>query len=57
MKIKFDKLKNLTTFGESLTDYLPFFGFLYKKRIGIQIIFGLYRWGYSLIITRKNDLF
>jgi hypothetical protein len=58
MKLKIHKLTDLTTFGETLIDFLPFFAITYKKNNGLCITFGVYKWGYKLTTkNNKNEFF
>jgi len=58
MRIKLDKLSNLTTFDENLIDFIPFFSVIYKKNNGLYVTFGIYKWSYNLTIKKnKNEFF
>jgi hypothetical protein len=58
MKLKIYKLTDLTTFGETLIDFIPFFSVIYIKNNGLCITFGLYKWSYNLTMKKnKNEYF
>ena len=53
MKIEIVELSDLTTFGETLIDFIPFFSIITEKNNGLSIIFGIFEWNYKITIKKK----